>query len=81
MNHINIEQTQNGFIMRVTNPFDQEGGEVMVFEAYESDKQAFAALVMALAENVVFLHDKWKNDNIRVSWDGLGSKFVESDEK
>lgn len=81
MMKIEIEQTQNGYILREDST--SFGGEVetRVFEAYESDKQAFAALVMQMAESLGFLHDRFKNDNLRISWDALGSKYVENDEE
>ena len=75
---LEIETTSNGYILR---DLDAEFPEVTVFEAYEGDRQAFIALVHALAENCGIQHDKFKNDNLRISFDGIGRKFVESDEK
>jgi hypothetical protein len=75
---LEIETTTNGYILRDLDP---ESPEVQVFEAYESDRDAFAHLVMALAEYCGHQEDRFKNNNLRVNWDGVGRKYVEIDEK
>lgn len=77
-----IEKATNGYILRILGGID-EPTDIRVFseDNYEDERLAFSAMIYVLAEEMGIMHDKFKNDNLRISFDGIGRKFVESDKK
>lgn len=73
-----IETADNGYILTTPPESEEDRGEVQVFEEYESEKKSFEALVYQLAEDFGFTYDKWKKDNLKISWNKKGHKYEDN---
>lgn len=73
-----IETADNGYILTTPPESKEDRAEVQVFEEYESKKKAFESLVYHLAEDLGFMYDKWKKDNLNIKWNKKGHKYEEN---
>lgn len=76
MTNLNIEVATNGYILRINEEFDEQETLVFGYDSYSTDKDAFGALIYSIAENCGVMHDKFKNDNLKISWDLEGHKYI-----
>lgn len=77
MNKITIEKINNGYIlswMEETEHGLKEEREV-IEEDYDDEKEGMGKLLNRVAEFFGVSYDKWKDDNLKISWNGRGSKL------
>jgi len=68
MTEITIKTAFNGYILI-------NGEETILIEDKDDEKQAFIDLVMELSEQLGFSYDKFKDDNLEVSFSRKGHKL------
>ena len=72
-----IDQADNGFTVTHENTLTEDGkthteSTAFVFEGYE--RTALEKLLTHVAEAFGEPHDRRGKENVRISWDGVGSK-------
>ena len=72
---IKIEKADNGFILR-TDVEDEIETLVFGYDDFSTEQDAFGALIHSIAERCGFLHNKFRGDNLKISWDGEGNKYI-----
>lgn len=75
---INIKRVNNGFII-TSKDLSEMNAEIeieTVFESGEEDeKKCLADVLYFIAQEFGYSYDKWKEDNLNITWDKKGHKI------
>ena len=72
---LKIKQAENGYIITLPREQDTPEGQIVIESKDGEEKQAFIDLVNELAEQFGFIYNKWKEDNLKISFDLKGHKL------
>ena len=76
-----IERVGNGFIVSCPNEEREVFEEIGDGVTMDGIQDAFTTALYNLAERMGFEYNKFRSDNLRISWDRKGSKVEGNDDR